>query len=459
MRRVQKSMDNELIFRRFIARRFSCIVAALACLFVGGCQSETAKWEFARGMVAEEAGDSETAINLMEDAAAKAPNEVGLKLELATVLAENGDPQSLALCDEVIANHPPLKSPYRIFFRKESPLNDSPLGRKTICQQHLGEFEQALANLKLILADHVKRDKLELNALAYFRALAKRELTLAADDIELAIEQEEENRFPSGLYLSLRVKAAMAIGLTSRHLDRQRDVLSLLSKQIAGMELDYAKLQSIMARTVFAQIQSEFPLDKVTEQETELVRIKRDLTRAGLVSLLTVRALLYQDLDRSEFSNTDRLRVRELGYDADRLAERLPDKLTSLDQLGSAVTYLDTRGYVFGLLPWDNTAATDLDVGENSRSRISSYRESLADLDMAISSAETLRLAIDGSLYNIPQLSVMDVQQMLREIRRIEAVLLSHRVYVHERAEKPSRAEQDRQAIQALGFDPDGNLF
>lgn len=444
MRSLQESMDSDLNVSRVLKTRIGYSFAVIACCFASGCQSETAKWEFARALVAEESGDSANAINRMQAALAKAPNDVTMKLELARVLAENGNRQSLALCDEVLAAHPNRKP---ALFRKSS------------CQQHFGEFEQALATYKLILADHVKRDRSELNNLAYYRALANRELTLAANDIETAIDEEEENRFPSGLYLSLRVKAAMAIGLTSRHLARQRQVLKLLTLQINGLESDYAKFQAIFSLTVFAQIQTEFPLAEGTEQETELIRINQDLIRAGLVSLLTVRALLYQDLGRPQSANTDRLRVRELGYQANRLAEKLPDKFACLDLLNNATTYLDTRGYVLGLLPWDNAAINDLELGSDSPARVSSYQESLADLDLAVSSAETIRVAIEESLYNIPQLSVMDVEQIDRDMRHTAAVLLYHRAQVHERAGKSRRAARDRQAIQSLGFDPAENLF
>ena len=90
-----------------------------------------------------------------------------------------------------------------------------------------------------------------------------------------------------------------------------------------------------------------------------MIRNNQDLIRAGLVSLLTVRALVFQDLGRQQAANADRFRVRELGYDADRLAENLPGKFACLDLLNNATTYLDTRGYVLGLLPWDDAAVNE----------------------------------------------------------------------------------------------------
>jgi hypothetical protein len=452
-------MDSDLNVIRLLKTGIGYSFAVIVCCFASGCQSETAKWEFARGMVAEESGDPATAINLMQAAVAKVPNDVTMKLKLARILAERGDRESLALCDEVLAEHPPLKSVYSRAVGRMPRLGDSPLGSKVICQQRLGEFVPALATYKLILADHVQRDRSELNNLTYFRALANRELMLAANDIETAIDQEEENRFPAGLYLPLRVKAAMAIGLTSRRLDRQREALELLTEMIEGLETDYTNFQAVISLTVFSQIQSAFPLSQDTEQEMELIRINQDLIRGCLVSLLTVRALIYQDLDRQQSANSDRIRVRELGFDADRLAEQLPNKFACLDSLANSTVYLDTRGYVLGLMPWDNAAIKELKLGGDSPARISSYRESLADLDMAVSAAETIRLALEGSLYNVPELSVQDVKQMDRDIRHTEAVLLYHRVQVHERAGKSRRAERDRQAIQSLGFSPDENLF
>ena len=451
-------MENELKLRRPKSTRLEIGFIAVILCFAGGCQSETAKWEFARGLVAEEAGDSATAIARMQAAVSNAPHDVAMKLELARVLADEGDRQALDICDEVLAEYPPLKSPYRFALKPKPYFGDLPVGRKSICLQQLGEFEEALANYKLVLADRVKRDSFELNNLAYFRALANQELSLAARDIDSAVEQEEENRFPSGLYLSLRVRTAIAIAVVSRHLDRQQQVLRMLNEQINRLEGDYANFQAIVSMTVFAQIQLEFPLDKSTEQETELIRINQDLIRANLVSLLAVRALIYQDLKHRESANADRLRVRELGYDADKLVNRLPDKFTCLDALYRSTMFLDTRGFVFGLLPWNNPPIGEDYVAE-SPTRKSSYRESLIDLNLAVTSATTMRLAMEGSLYNTPQISVADVRQMYHNIKHTEAVLLFHRAQVHERAGNSTRAKLDRQTIESLGFDPSEKLF
>ncbi len=425
-------------FRRNLSVKFCCVLIIFGSILVSGCGTEYAKWEFARGLMAEESGDFSEAIARMKAATAQAPADIGLKLELARALAEQGDDESLVLCDEVLAEFPNRKSA---------------IWSKAICQQHLGDFVGALATYKRILADHVKLDKTELNNLAYFRALANRELYLAANDIELAIDKEEANRWPSGLYLPLRTKAAMANGLVSRYLNRQADALDLLSNQIQDLERDYANFQAIISLTVFAQIQDEFPLAAKTEQDSELLRNNQDLIRGSLVSLLVVRALVFQDLGRQQAANADRLRIRELGYDADRLAENLPGKFACLDLLNNATTYLDTRGYVLGLLPW-NRILSKKSEPRDSLTRVSSYQESLADLDMAVRAAETIRFAIDGSLYNMPELSVADVKQTYRDIKRIEAVLRCHRAGVHQRAGRLERAELDRQAIQALGFEP-----
>lgn len=421
----------------------SCFFCALMVVSVlsSGCQSEFAKWEFARGLEAEESGDLSSAIAHMQTAVAKLPENAGMKLELATVLAEQGDRESLTLCDQVLAKYPSRKSA---------------LLSKANCQQHLGEFEEALATYKLVLSDHVKLNEAELNNLAYFRALANRELELAATDIEKAIDQVESKRWPSGLYLPLRIKSAMAMGLICRQLDQQQEVIGLLNEQIGSLETDYANFQAVVSLTIFAQIQTEFPLSKTTEKETELIRNNRDLIRACLASLLVVRALVHQDLEQFESANADRLRIRDLDYDADQLAEKLPNKFACLDLLSDATTYLDTRGYILGLLPWDDIAWEDLNLDTDSPVRISSYREAMSDLDMAVSAAKTIRIAIDGSFYNVPEFSVADVKRIYRQMTRIEAVLRYHRSQIAERAGKTDRSERDRQEIRLLGFDPAG---
>jgi tetratricopeptide (TPR) repeat protein len=368
-----------------------------------------------------------------------------MKLKMAELLAENGEPQSIQYCDEVLAEQPNLKSA---------------LLQKSLCLQQLGDFQKALETYKLALAEYVVRNPSERNNLAYFRALANRELMMAATDIEKAIDEVEQSRWPSGLYLPLTVKANMANGVVSRHLESQDKAIPILSRQIEDLESDYARMQNLISLTVFAQIQTEFPLQGKTEQETHLARNNQDLLRGCLASLLTVRALLFQDLDRSELANADRIRVRELGFDADLLASQLPARYYCLELLNTAMTFLDTRGYVLGLLPWDDTGFASRNVSRSDpRFRVSSYEESLEDLDFAVASAATYKLALESPVSNRPDLSVEEANAQRKATRRTEAVILYHRMLVHERKGDPTAADRDRKRIQSLGFEAGPDLF
>ena len=76
-----------------------CLIAVVAC---GGCQSEVAKWDLARGLNLERAGETDLAIQQLQNSVTKSRNDSGIKLELARMLAEQGNRDSIRLCDEVI---------------------------------------------------------------------------------------------------------------------------------------------------------------------------------------------------------------------------------------------------------------------------------------------------------------------------------------------------------------------
>ncbi len=425
------------------------LFALLGCV---GCQSETAKWEFARGLNLADAGEVDSGLALMKQAVADAPGSLQMNLELARVLAEQGDRESVRLCDELLNGQQDSGRKLTLNQRKLV------LNYKAQCQQELGDFEQALVTHKLSIADSLARGSTELNNLAYFRALANRELMMATKDIEKAISGQAERGGPD-LYLPLTVKAAMSIGLISRLVDRQEQALETLSNMIDEIESDYANVREFVSLTLYWQIQDQFPLDASGEKKTREARNQQDIIRGILAALYTVRALLYQDLGREAECNSDRLRMRDLGFEETELAKSLPNKYRCLDSLQSAMAYLDTRGYLLSLLPWDETGFDQSLSEEDPRFRIGSYQKALADLNLALASTRMMKAALDGGVYNLQEYTPAMVAAMKSSVARTEAVILFHRMKTHRRQRRDAAAQADADEIRQLGFDPDSNLF
>jgi tetratricopeptide (TPR) repeat protein len=426
-------------------KRLPLVIALFAMIGLSGCGDEASKWEYAKGLNLYEAGNLKAAAEHVERAVKNCPDNLRMKLGFSEILSQLGDARSIDYCDEVLAL---------------MPNNEAALFQKSLCLQQFGQFDAALDTYKKVLSRRLNRTIQERNNLAYYRALAKRELMLAATDIEKAIDEEEQKRWPSGIYLPLTVKSNMANAIVSRRLGRQKRPLRKLTQQIGDLEKDYGRIRNLMSLTVFAQIQTEFPLSAKTEKETHLIRNNQDLLRGCLASLLTVRALLFQDLEKFDCSNADRLRVRELGYDSDELASQLPGEQDCLNALEIAMTYLDTRGYILGLLPWDDAGfESDGIARTDPRFRVSSYQEAIEDLDYAVEAAMTLRLGWNSQLANLPENPVELVEQNKKRVMRTEAVILYHRLLVHERASNVQASEKDQKRIETMGFQPGPHLF
>ena len=94
-----------------------------------GCQSETAKWNFAQGRLELATGNVEAGLAIMERAVEQLPDP-RLKLELAVAKAGQGSRESIRLCDEVL-NQPDIWP----------DLEAAAWEYKANCHQELGEFE------------------------------------------------------------------------------------------------------------------------------------------------------------------------------------------------------------------------------------------------------------------------------------------------------------------------------
>jgi hypothetical protein len=205
--------------------------------------------------------------------------------------------------------------------------------------------------------------------------------------------------------------------------------------------------------------------------------------------MLVTRALLHQDLGDHEACNQDRFRVQELGFDSNELVGQLPSEQQCLMALEQATTFLDTRGFIMGLLPWQTVEFERMNAGGEEASsmklnelrvvlddeedpfedppsqqstaqrlRSSSYAQALFDMDLAVAAVETWRLTMASPLYNSPDNPVNQMKKRQQDLRYTHAVLLYHRMLIHRRQGNDEATELDEQKILELGFVPDERL-
>ena len=409
-----------------------------------GCEAEKAKWNLARAMNLSEADQIDEAIALSQIASDQDPDNCEIKLYLARLLAENGKGEiAIALCDVHHQGFP----------------NDLPAREvRSMCLKYLGRFDEALVDYKKSLSGRVKRTPAELNNLAYFRALAKTELSKAAEDIQEAIRAKEleylgRRRFP------FEVRTMVAAGLISRHVDRRRPALRLLDRMIVQYEEKLAQLNRRIQSSITQQVKTSFPLNRQQQDQVLKERSIREIEKSSLAFLLTVRALILEDFQRTQCVDDDRRRIEELGFDLEKLIEELPSDQACLNALGTAAIFLDTRGFISAVQPWQDPTSSLAFQAFDSSARIPAYQTAIEDLDLAVMSAQLRQAALNSPLYNSMEISAEQVKRQKRMARRETAVLLYHRLKAHERGGNEKAAAKDQCQIEAIGFAPDESLF
>ena len=107
---------------------------ALTLVGVVGCETEKARWTFARALNLSESGQIEEAIELMQVAMEQSPDDAEIKMSLAKLLAENGQGElGIGLCEVRLEDHPGDVSARRV---------------RSTCLQYLGRFDESLAAYK-----------------------------------------------------------------------------------------------------------------------------------------------------------------------------------------------------------------------------------------------------------------------------------------------------------------------
>ena len=419
-------------------------------LMLYGCGPEWARWDAAQAVVAYDQGDIEQAIYQLTTAVERSPRDPGLKLSLANKLIESDRfKEAETLCDQILDRFPD---------------NDDAWVTKAHSQQKQGNFLQALETFNArakqrnwLIANNPGR----LNERAYFRALAGVQLRAAREDIDLAcqivISRTRLGQLPVGTgmqYRSLIASSmiAMKVGMADVAIER----LSVLILRLR--ELIYVAQTELNMATVVVTTNNYPPTSKQTSQHDrlrELIRINEQM----LGALLTVRALCYEQQDKPDRCDTDRAEVNSMAMDSDVIAAQLPDDSDCVWTIQTSSAFLDTRGYIIGLMPSGSGGQDTIEVNGRKIPVGINFEDALRDLDQSVFAFEVFEKSLTSNVHNHASEVLFDPVAELKNADQHKAVLLYHRMVVRKKAGDFDGAAEDAAAIRGLNLEPGPHLF
>jgi hypothetical protein len=412
---------------------FAAIVL-VPILFVG--HGELSRWQAALAFSHYDNGNELLAIEKLKRVTEELPNDWRLKLQLALWLNEAGQPQeAMELCERVLDNVEHMSG------MTSNLVKMNVLQAKSSIQLTLDEPAAALATQKSALALYAVdefSDSQRANQLAYFRALANEELDEADQQISQAIAVDDhDSRLASGMVIPLTVRAVIASALVARQTKEQKQLIPFLDRMIEDISDQASEHQLEFPQDVYEQMLGEFPLGKASLSKiASSQRLTVQLTDS-LALLLTVRALVRQDLGELKGCDQDRYRIQALGWDADSIAKQLPDGIWCANSLNTAAAFLDTQAMVC------------FKMGQLERA--------LGNQDLAVMAIQYVQKSRRTALQNSMQFGT-DFRGEDRVRRRTEAILLYHRYQILRAKELFQLAEEDERRIKELGFELGSHL-
>ena len=241
-------------------------------------QGERARWQAAVAVnrVQHEQGDAEGSTDVLLQAASLNLHDDQALFGIAQVLLDHGRAEEALELAEVVAENPELQyAGSNLMVRSLNHLgrfNDSLVVYKSIAKQ-LQEFENSqessaswLDGLVGMTDTLMQVRSQRLNGLAYHRALAGKELSLAQDNIEEVIDG-----FSAQLWLPVKARISfvertmIAIALIGRQVDRGPDVLDLLDRYLARLESASDAQEAEMLETINDDCHLTFPSTETLE--------------------------------------------------------------------------------------------------------------------------------------------------------------------------------------------------
>jgi tetratricopeptide (TPR) repeat protein len=419
------------------------VAALIALVFVPiamyGCEGELDRWRAAVLMERYLDGEQERAINGLAEIVERQPADQQLRVTLAQWLLDDRQAaRALALIGEV----------------PEQMRSRSLLKVLQDCLVAVGKTEEALRVFRQRYPANELPNPDErnvyLNELAYLRALDGSGLKHAEKNSTQVVANIAHNwNVAFGIDLSAHQQVALAAVLIYRgsagvpapgqkiRTREFRDVmLEILDREIFRLENEpRAAPETGLPPEMPGRGDSPEPTDE------ELPQADPPPVDA-LATMLTARALVWQDLGKPEKSFADRQRVLELGYDPAAIAGKWPGLPAWFQQLMWLATVLDTRGCVI------------YQRGDPERA--------LQDLDAAVMGQLAL---VEGDASRLPGIVIETTDlrerraQFEEQPRKTLAVLLYHRSWALWSLGHYREAQADVRQIRELGYQPGAHLF
>jgi len=387
--------------------------------------NNSAVWQIAVAERQYANGQTEEAISKLTQIADGAPNDIDVQSKVAVWMAENGQAEIATEIAEQLA----------ITF----PNDPTMLLTQSFVFQQSKDFEKAVEALEKLSRMNLSPDaRIGIqNDLAYYRALADKNVTLGLAEIGLsisAVESRFQGRFASSLGFPECVLASVfslrgfeqTTPLMEQSLDDQiRSRVEMLWDAKLEFHDDVTQL--------FAQ---GHRLDAERKKRLSELRESRQETKESLAMLLSIRAMVYQQKDQDELSIKDRRFVIGLGYEPSEMIESLPAGIDAMIILERASAYLDTKGFLLY--------------------RTKNFQNALHDADLSVVSALTTFEILSNP--DQDKISKADLARWnIADLNRQIAVLRYHRMLVLEELDR-DEALAERLAIKQLGFEPNEDL-
>jgi tetratricopeptide (TPR) repeat protein len=243
----------------------------------------------------------------------------------------------------------------------------------------------------------------------------------------------------------------MEIGMTPQAIPHLSNAIGRLRRLLHESNTE-------LNREIMALAAGEYP---PTQEKAKSQNEFRDLIRTSeqtLATLLTVRALAYQQLGSNDLCDQDRAEVRSMSLDADKIAASLPEDTECIATIQISSAFLDTRGFIIGLGPPGNDKGT-IELSDSTISVSNNLEDALRDLNQSVFAFEVFEKSLESDIHNHAEGSVPDPVSVKKTIGKQKAVLLYHRLVVREKAGDGQGAKRDAEEINALDCQPGPHLF
>jgi hypothetical protein len=432
---------------------WACLILTLLVLgplVVYGLSGESDRWRAATLFERYLDGDRQAAIDGMREIVQRQPDNLQLRATLVRWLLDNNQAvEALRLIRQV-----PGKS--RNVAVEELSME---------CLAANNQWQEAFQLFRQLNPAARQRNPSELlshlNRLAYWQMLSDEALIDAERNshravAEMANEWQATVGDESGPTLQVALasvlvyrgaggKAAAARTITSR--EYRQEIMAILDPVIEQLSAVCASGQSASegntaseGSTLWQWLRGSGPgLQQLIGGNSEE---NRQTLAINLASMLTARALVFQDLGEMEKSFADRRRVAELGHDPEEIARHWPDLSSCLPHLMALASFLDTRGCVQYKLGRDALAQADLNAAVMAQ-------ETLCRAGTRIAATWLFETA------DLREQRVVVEQQWDRTL----AVILFHRSWVNQGLNRVEDAAADLRRVRELGFEPGPGLF